>query len=276
MQQEKVTVYDCGGWIRAQIYLANLYAVKGEFQKALPIIQELATYQIDEARVFSQGASLLLWEGRTLGGRLAASRETSADLEAGIKSMSLLSKEQWFEEESYAGNYRDGLVLYLGARKALAAKDQKAAKALHIQLMQRGSVMARQRLLAQATSSYSEWYRAASTLGLLASELQGLMAEQDTGAGKLAAVNWYRAAIDQQELPSSFLPPSLSYPIELRLGKFYLSQGEKVKALDTFAEGLRQRPNHLGTLKGYREAFERLGKKEEVAQVTEIINVVLK
>ncbi len=275
MKEQKVEVYDCEGWIRAQLYLAHLYTGKGEFQKALPIAKELASYQIEESRLFSRGASLLLWDGRTLGARLYASRSEVKSFDAGIKMLDILPKEQWYEKKSLVGNYRDGLVLYLGARKAIASKDLKAASALHSQMVQRGQIMGQERKLARQTSSFSEWYRAASNLGVMATELQGMMAEKATGAQKMAAVNWYQSAIEQQALPTGGLPPSLSYPVEQRLGWFYIYDGQKQKALETIRGGLKRRPNHLGMLKAYREILARMGKKAEADQIKKTIDLVL-
>ncbi len=276
MKEQGVELADCGGWVRAQIYLGHLFAVKGEFEKAVTIANELAQIEIQKERVFSKGNSLLLWEGRTLGARLYASRSTTSSFDAGIKSLSLLSKQQWYESESLVNNYRDGLVLYLGARKALVANDLKGAKNLLGQLMKRAEVMARERNLARETSSYSEWFRAMSTLSVLVSELQGMIAEKASGAMKLAAVNWYQSAIEQQSFSASLLPPSLSYPMEMRLGWFYIYGGKKKEAEEILIQGFKRRPGHLGTLTAYQEVLERLGKKAEAAHVKRTIELVRK
>jgi len=267
-------VADCGGWVRAQAYLATLYTEKGDFTKALPIAKELAKLPLEKERIYAKGSALLLWEGRTLGARLYASRTTMASFDAGQALLDSLPKDQWFEEKSLVGTYRDGLVLYLAARKALVNNDMKAAKGLHARIMKQGAAIASQRKLARASSSYSEWFRAAANLGVLASELQGLIAEKEEGGLKLAAANWYRNAIDQQALPASLLPPSLPYPIEKRLAWFYIYQGKKQEALEVALEGLKRRPNHLEMLKVYKEVLSRLGQKEKAAQVQKTIKLV--
>jgi len=274
MKKQSVTVADCGGWVRAQVYLATLYTEKGDFTKALPIAKELAKLPLEKERIYAKGSALLLWEGRTLGARLYASRTTMASFDAGQALLDSLPKEQWFEEKSLVGTYRDGLVLYLAARKALVNNDMKAAKGLHARIMKQGAAIASQRKLARASSSYSEWFRAAANLGVLASELQGLIAEKEEGGLKLAAANWYRNAIDQQALPASLLPPSLPYPIEKRLAWFYIYQGKKQEALEVALEGLKRRPNHLEMLKVYKEVLSRLGQKEKAAQVQKTIKLV--
>ncbi|MDA7882157.1 hypothetical protein N9A94_07600, partial [Akkermansiaceae bacterium] len=71
MKEEGVSPFDCDGWIRAKIYLANLHTVLGHYEKSLPVTDELATVKVDPERIFSRGASLLMWEGRTMGARLA-------------------------------------------------------------------------------------------------------------------------------------------------------------------------------------------------------------
>jgi len=109
----------------------------------------------------------------------------------------------------------------------------------------------------------------------MAAELQGLIAEQGVGGVKLGAMNWYQSSIEQQLPPASLLPPSLPYPMEMRLGWFYINSGKKQEAVDILEQGLKRCPNHLGTLRAYHEALSRLGRKSDAAKVKKTINLVL-
>merc|ERR1739841_252580 len=70
MDEEKVSLYDCDGWVRAKVYLVTLHEMKGEKKMAEQVGKKLAEIKIAEERLFSRGAGLLLWEGRNVGARM--------------------------------------------------------------------------------------------------------------------------------------------------------------------------------------------------------------
>lgn len=271
MKTEKVTLYDCEGWIRAKIYLASLLMTKGHWEKALVASEELAGIEIPKERVFSPGAGMLLWEGRTIGARLAMGLSQKSDLELGLKMLGTLPEEQWFKEQSYALGYRDALAFYLGIRKAILAKEVEASKNLYEQLIFRARAIEAEKPLAAKTSSYSHWLRATNLLSVIVAELRGMLAEMEDGAMKAAAVNWYQAAAERQSRPTNLLPPALAYPIEMRLGNYYLAADDAEKATEAFRKGLLIRPNHLPTLEGLQKALVKQGGTEEAAEMAKRI-----
>ncbi|MGC6459114.1 MAG: hypothetical protein ACON4R_12205 [Akkermansiaceae bacterium] len=274
LDNEKVSLFDCEGLIRSKVYLAHLLAVKGELAEGMKVAAELAKIKISEERVFSKGAVMLLWEARTIGARLSLGGSTKEEFEAGLKNLDTLPKEQWFQKQSLVGDYRDALALCLGIRKALLAKDRKAVVQLYEQFLQRAKSFETQRKLAAKTSSYSAWLRALNTMNLLAGELRGALSELEEGAMKQAAVSWYGSAADLQGRPENLLPPSLDYPIEMWLGRFYLSEEKADEAAKAFRKGLYVRPNHLGTLEGYRDALLKQGREEDAAVLDRRIEAV--
>jgi len=248
MKVNQVTVFDCEGWVRAKLFLVNLYETKGNHAMALEIAKELGRVEVVKERVFSRGAGLLLWEGRTIGARLMMGRSMDrSDKQSfydGQENLELLPEEQWFKEESFALYYRDCLAFYLGVRIAIK------------------------------TSTYSNWLRATNTLGVAVAELKGMLAELETGATRNSAVNWYRAAAGRQYRPSNLMPPAIDYPMQLRIGDFYYSNGDFKKAGKAYREGLEARPNHFSTLKGFHKALIKLGKNESAAILQKRIDEV--
>ncbi|MFT6863310.1 MAG: tetratricopeptide (TPR) repeat protein [Akkermansiaceae bacterium] len=274
MAGEGVTFYDCECWVRAKVYLISLHEMKGEHAQAMIIAEELAVLKIDEKRLFSRGAGLLLWEGRTAGARAVMGRSDEASLQEGQKNLARSSKEQWFQDKSYALQYRDCLGFYLAVRKAILARDLKGAKVVFELFLGKIRVMAEGRGLASKTSTYASWVRAMNTLTMMIPELRGMLAEMEEGAMQRAATTWYQSAMGQQGRPSNLLPPTVDYPMELRLGDFYLSQSQFKKAKEVYREGLALRPNHLQTLKGYHQALVKLGWKEAAAVIEKRMKAV--
>ena len=267
MDEEKVDLYDCDGWVRAKVYLAALYEMKGEKIEAEQVGKELAQIKVNEERLFSRGAGLLLWEGRNVGARIMMGRSDIASFKKGQKLLETLPEEQWFKDKSFALPYRNCIAIYLSVRMAIADKDMKSSKALFDQFLLRVDALGKTQKLASKTSSYSDWVRAMNTLLMMVPELRGLIAQNEVGAIRLAAATWFRSASDRQGSPSNLLPPSVDYPMMWRLGVFYLQEGKLEKAEDAFREGLALRPNHLATLEG----FHRVLKKMEKTQAAKLL-----
>ena len=267
MDEEKVDLYDCDGWIRAKVYLAALYEMKGEKIEAEQVGKELAQIKVKEERLFSRGAGLLLWEGRNVGARIMMGRSDIASFKKGQKLLETLPEEQWFKDKSFALPYRNCIAIYLAVRMAIADKDIKSSKALFDQFLLRVDALGKTQKLASKTSSYSDWALAMNTLLMMVPELRGLIAQNEVGAIRLAAATWFRSASDRQGSPSNLLPPSVDYPMMWRLGLFHLQEGKLEKAEDAFREGLALRPNHLATLEG----FHRVLKKMEKTQAAKLL-----
>ena len=267
MDEEKVDLYDCDGWIRAKVYLAALYEMKGEKIEAEQVGKELAQIKVKEERLFSRGAGLLLWEGRNVGARIMMGRSDIASFKKGQKLLETLPEEQWFKDKSFALPYLNCIAIYLAVRMAIADKDIKSSKALFDQFLLRVDALGKTQKLASKTSSYSDWARAMNTLLMMVPELRGLIAQNEVGAIRLAAATWFRSASDRQGSPSNLLPPSVDYPMMWRLGLFHLQEGKLEKAEDAFREVLALRPNHLATLEG----FHRVLKKMEKTQAAKLL-----
>ena len=67
-------------------------------------------------------------------------------------------------------------------------------------------------------------------------------------------MNWYNEAIDLQLGPSRLFPPNILYPLEYKLGRFYESKGDKLKAYESYAKANKRMPSH----KASKVASERL------------------
>lgn len=280
--KDQVSLYDCPGLIRAQVYLAVLLAGKDRFKEAYEIADRLAAMEVTSERVFSSGASLLLWEGRSLGPRLALMKGTISDLDHGLELLKVLDDEQWFHHEdmakkkSLAVSYRNALAYCIAVRKALLKADESAIESLYRELIQRVKKIDTESVIARKTSSYSEYLRARKAIQIYAVELRGMMAMRQDGAMKRVALTWFRSATDRQSRPQNHLPDVVLYPMENRIGECFLAIGEADKAAIAYREGLDRMSNHLGSLRGYRSALLKLGKDDAAEQVEVRIELIKK
>lgn len=276
-EREKVSIYDCPGLVRSRVYLATLLAGKDKFEEAYQIAGSLAKTKVDEDRVFSQGASALLWEGRSLGPRIALTKGTMVDLEHGLDLLKFFKDEEWFESEdiekkkSLAISYRNALAYCIAVRKALLKKDASAMDSLYRDLITRVKKIDTEMPFARKTSSYSEYLRARNTIEVFAVELRGMMALQKEGAMQQAALNWFNSASDRQSRPLNLLPPSIPYPMEIRIGEFYLATDQPREAAKAYLKGYDRMPNHLMVLRGYRSALLKSGDTNKAKAIAERI-----
>lgn len=281
-EQQKVSIYDCPGLIQSRVFLATLLAGKDHFEEAYEIADALAQAPIDGNRVFSKGASLMLWEGRSLGPRLALMRGTMEDLERGLDLLKFFPDEEWFDskevekKKSLAISYRNALAYCIGVRKALLKNDESAIRGLYANLSERVKQIDLEAPLARKTSSYSEYLRARSTARVFAIELRGLIDLRKKGAMKLGAFNWFSSASDLQSRPLNLLPMAIPYPMENRIGEFYLATDKPEKAAMAYRQGLERMPNHLGSLRGYRSALLKMGENDAAEKIAERIELVKK
>lgn len=275
MQADGVTFYDCDGWVRTKLYQGHLLGLLGRYGPAVKIFEDMARKEIQKERVLSRGASLVLWQGRTLGARVYAAGHNETQMKSGMRYLEKVPSEQWFPGLSLVGTYRDGLVLYLSARRAILAKDMKAYPVLEGKLQERLEAMAGQRALAARSSAYPEWLHANQILTTFFHELRGLAAQEKEGALQLAARNWFEAAVETQGHQANLLPPGIAYAMERRLALFELYQGEKEDALSAANDGLMKRPNEPGLLRAKFQALERLGQEKEAAEVRKRLAAVL-
>ena len=256
MDEEKVSLYDCDGWIRAKVYLVTLHEMKGEKRMAEQVGKKLAEIKIAEERLFSRGAGLLLWEGRNVGARMMMGRSDIASFKKGQKLLETLPEEQWFKDKSFALPYRNCIAIYLAVRMAIADKDMKSSKALFDQFLLRVDALGKTQKLASKTSSYADWVRAMNTLLMMVPELRGLIAQNQDGAIRLSAATWFRSASDRQG--STLYRQNHDDATVAGGPMFYLQEGLAKIGRPKLGNALR--PNHLATLEGFYGVLKKMEK----------------
>ena len=280
MARDGVSLHECGGWIRSQLYLATAMYSRGRFEEAMGIAVKLARMQADPIRLNSAGASLLIWEAATLPARLYLARGQHGDFDRAIAS--LPRKDNPFlakvRDRTLSVFYLECLMQYLECRKQLEAGDIEAANKDRMTL---SAILGRMKSLrdqALKTSSISEYVRAVSALEVYEAEARGFvaLARATSDSQRQIARTWFKSAVEKQQRPSLLMPPVVVSPMEVRLAEFYTGTNNNDKAVESYQAAIRRRPNDLVSLRGYRDSLVRIGRKDEAAQVDKIIAAVRK
>lgn len=274
MEKNKVDFHDCDGWVRSRLYLAAAIYSRGEIKKAITVAKELSGLQVDEKRLRSTGANLVVWEGRTLPTRLYMARGAGGDFAQAKASLPGRDSKQLFKDRTLSIYYLEGLRQYAEGRKLLLEGNVDDARLVREAMGVTGKTLMGLRGNALRRSSMSEYFRAVKTLEVYALELRGLLALHGDRAQRGSAYNWFRSAVDKQIRPSMLLPPAIVYPMELRVADFYLRSGRPKEAAETYQEALARRPKDLSCLLGYHSALIQLKLNDDAALIQKEIDLV--
>ena len=251
---------------------------RGRFDEAMAIALSLSRLEVDPERLGSKGASMLMWEARTLPARLYIARGDRGDFSKAIAT--LPGKGDPFlekvKERTLSVFYLECIMQYLECRRALEEQkiDQAEQKALAL-----GSIQERMEALksqAMKSASLSEYVRALSGVKVYTAEVRGLvaLARATSNSQRQIARSWFKTAIDKQQRPALLMPPVVLSPMEVRLAQYYYASGESQKVVESYQSAIRRRPNDLQSLRGYRNSLAAVGREEEAAQVETVISAV--
>ena len=280
MRKHMLSLHECDGWIRSQLYLATVMYSRGGFDEAMAIAGNLSDLKVDAARLGSTGANLLVWEAATLSARLYLVRGQQGDIEKAIAS--LPEKDDPFlkkvKDRTLSVFYLECLMRYLECRKELEAGNVDAA---HRERMAFDEILLRMKRLrdqAMKSSSISEYVRAVGALEVYAAEVRGLiaLARAATDSQRQIARSWLKTAVEKQRRPSLLMPPVVVSPMEVRLGEFHAGARNFNQAAESYQAAIRRRPNDLASLVGYRDSLIRIGRRDEAEEVDKIISAVKK
>ena len=279
-EKHGLSVHESAGWIRSQLYLATAMQSRGNFEEAMTIAVRLSELEVDSGRLGSKGASLLMWEARTLPARLYLARGKEGDFARAISS--LPGKDDSFlqevKERTMSVFYLECLMQYLECRQALEKGETGIAqqKALALSTIQQRMESLKSQALKSA--SISEYVRALAGVKVYAAEARGLvaLAQATSGSQRQIARSWFKTAVDKQQRPALLMPPVVLSPMELRLAQYYLAAEDSVKAVESYQSAIRRRPNDLQSLLGYCDSLRGSGREEEALQVEAVISAVRK
>jgi tetratricopeptide (TPR) repeat protein len=276
MKKHKLSFHECDGWIRCQLYLATAMHSRGKFNEAMKIALQLAKVEVDDKRLSSSGANLVIWEARTLPARLYLARGWKGDFEQAISTLPGKNDPQLFKDRTLSIFYLEALRQYLECRRSLQDGDRDTAHKFRVALSETVQRMMGLQNNATRSSSISEYVRAVTALEVYTAEARGLVALAGDRTERMIARDWFKTAAEKQQRPSLLMPPVVVSPMEARLADFFSQTGVLPRAAETYQAALRRRPNDLAVLQGYRQALLQLGRKQAAADIAKTIAAVRK
>jgi len=228
MDKHGLTIADCEKWIISRIQRCVSMVQRGEFSQAIELAKKLSITMIDRSRFTSKGGTLWLWDGRTLAARLYLANGAEGDVKRAMESLPSAEQEKPYEGLTLSSEFIKGIRLYGERLRLINAGVPDKADALTI------------------------WDFEAKGRGAL----------RRFGNEKKSAYNWFSSANDRQKLPNLSRVPLVTYPMELLIAEYYVSQKKLENAVEVIQKGIEKFPNHLPSLKVYEECLRKLGETE--------------
>jgi len=267
MTQAGLTALDCAPWTKAECYRAVALASKGEYESALAAAMGVAAIEVPTDAADTPGGRMLMWEGRTLPARILMKRGQKGDMKMALSTLPDL--------ETLKGVGKKSLVLWsyqshtsvATARLLIEEGKLEDARLVSDDVTRVGANFVKTRDVAIKMGERSEWLRSFKGFETMASEVRGLITMASPQGERGGAFNWFRAAADRQTRMTLMMPPSVLLPMEVRLGEYFLDQGESDKAIEILLEGLDEMPEDWEVITRLRDTFKASGMEEGVREM---------
>ena len=278
MTEDGLSYYDCPNLIRAKLSLASVFLRLEDFESAFAIATELSELKIEDERLYSPGATLVLWEGKTLGSRLCLARGNKGDYQKGIASLPAQKEGQKL------ALLTPSVMSWEAWRHALSARDAISNQVFDSAGQYLDALAASDGLLLEIQSvvlpgsSRQAWKRARNALKvewmLAKADLLNAQAESK-GEVSSSATFWFQSAIDEREPPEGIFPSlSLALP-PVQMGLHLSRLGEEEKALKNFKRAMADYANDITVLRIYEKALREQGNTKKADQINKHIGIVI-
>lgn len=271
MRENGQKAVHCPSWTKAEAYRAVALASKGEYETALAIADGISAIEVPLELATSNGARMLMWEGKSLPIRILMRRGGAGDMRRATKVLPALEEVKEYGKKSLAlWSYQVHSSLVAG-RLAIETGDLEAAREISRDLTRIGENFVKTRGVAQAAGEVSYWLRAFKAFEVMVSEYRGLLTMTLPPGDRGGAYNWYRSAADRQVRATLMMPPAVLMPMECRLADYYVDDKQDDKAIEALLVGLDEYPDDIELLNRLLTIFERKGMTEDAKSVSERI-----
>ncbi|MBK1833751.1 hypothetical protein [Roseibacillus ishigakijimensis] len=271
-----VSIFDCPNLIRAKLSLAHVLHALGEDAAAKALAQDLAAVDVPYERLYSPGATLLLWEGRTLGARLALAGGEAADFAKGLASLPAQAVGQQLAKETPSVLAWEAWHHALSCRQAIGEKDWGKAERLLNALATSDGLLGEVAGVVATGSSRQSWQRTRRALKVEWMLTKGLLATAQAGAGDPAAGDfWFRSAVDELEPPQGLFPPLSQSRPALIFARHLAQRGDEEGANQFFAKARLASPHHVAVLRAQEKWLRASGKTGEADRIKALLATVI-
>lgn len=274
MKANQATVADCPEWVKAECYRVVSMISKGDFEAGYAAARKIAATPIVKGRMASPGVRLLLWEAKTLPGRVLLQRNLPGNAAEALASLPTPQEMQAFQGKSLAYWWIDGLRFSLEARRLIDKKELSEARDVITVMGQHGELFSKSQSAASELGERSSWTRAFRALEVLASDLRGSLALAGPKERMGTAYNWFASAADRQRPAIMMFPPMLLTPMATQLGEFYLVMNQPQEAIEAYQRALVAFPNDMQALLGLKRAYDAAKLPTEAAATEEKIRLL--
>lgn len=269
---EGIDYYDCPNLIRAQLYLATIHKSLGNYPEALEIAATLQELPVAKERLSSAGATLLLWEGKTLGARLHLAK---GDLQAALDALPGKLEGSAISSQTPAIMAWEGWRQLLAARVALTEKNWEQADKNLLGLAASDSLLESAKKVVAVGSGRAELARARQGLKvewMITKALTKIGQSQDgsDAQGKF----WLQSAVDEQVPPRGAYPPLLLSSARLDYAEYLRKRGDVELAREVYKDAMRAAPNDVETLRAYARFQQLQGEEKGAAEMLKHIELV--
>lgn len=275
LAQDGLSYYDCPNLIRAHLSHASVLMSLGDFDGAFAIATNLGQMEIAPERMYSPGATLLLWEGKTLGARVCLARGVRGDFQKGLASLPEKEEGKKLAMATPAVMAWEAWRHALTAREAISTKVYDSASKHLDALAASDGLLDQVRSVVFQGSSRQSWQRTRNALKVewmlaKAALIDTKMTEKGAGSASF----WLQSAIDEREPPQGIFPPlSLSLP-PLRKAIHLSKYGEVEESKDCFKMAMADYANDVMVLAGYEDSLRRQGNAEKADAIRKHISIV--
>ena len=275
LADDHIPYYDCPNLIRAQLSLASVYLSLGKFDSAFAIATKLAELEIDRDRLYSPGATLILWEGKTLGARLCLARGKSSDFEKGLEVLPTKEEGQELASKTPSVMSWEAWRLALAAKSAIEKEDYESSERYLEALAACDGLLDDVRSVVATTSSRKSWLRTRNALKVEWMLAKAALINASVGDKAASSASfWLQSAIDERETPEGIFP-ALSLSLPPKEKALHLSRtGDKAGALENFKLAIADYANDISVLSSYEQALRKYGEVDLADAIQKHIGVV--
>lgn len=245
-RESKAGISECDGLIKAYSFLSMVHYQMGDTEKLNKTLKKLAIGA--NARKGSAVYTVNSWSHQMIRVNMFLANKDKASIKNALKNLPKIDSKN--KNKELFNLVIKGYQAYALARShrlnGELEKSNKMADLLSSILRE----LRKKRALAMKQPYYAQYL-------ILVKSLRSYHAEFSAEVvGDLGAYSFFQEAIDQQMEPTRYYPPSVLYPMEYKLAKFYEKKGNLKKARETYKQALDRMPSHPQS----REAYERLMK----------------